>query len=242
MDAGRARPAAPPGRRRVHRLAARAGRRRRRSRGARVRARRGGDAVVVAPLAPWFRTEEACWAVGRWVRDFQRAQAGLRLDLAKPWRRVPGAPLGEGQVLVHHDVSPYNAVRRPDGSLVVLDWDFARPGDPVEDLAWAAWRWVPLMAGSWWHTEYGIEDEREVEPRRRRNLAALLDGYGPSAQQRLVLADAVATQMRSHAADLEELARTDPAFARLVERDYARLARADAEWWLSSGHRLVPRA
>ncbi|WP_157371656.1 phosphotransferase [Angustibacter sp. Root456] len=194
------------------------------------------------PLPRWFRTEEACWAVGRWVREFQRAQAGLRLDTAKPWRRAPGGSLGDGQVVVHHDVSPYNTVRRDDGSLVVLDWDFARPGDPIEDLAWAAWRWVPLMSGTWWHAEYGIDDTEEVEGRHQRNLAALLDGYGPSARQRLTLAAAVAAQMTGHAADLEEMARTDPAFARLVERDYARLARADAAWWVSSGHRLRWRA
>ena len=194
------------------------------------------------PLPPWFRTEEACWTIGRWIRDFQRAQSGLRLDPTTPWRRAPGSALHDGQVVVHHDVSPYNTVRRPDGSLVVLDWDFARPGDPIEDLAWAAWRWVPLMAGDWWHVEYGVEDAEDVVTRQRCNLAALLDGYGPSAEQRLALTDAITAQMTHHATDLEEMAGTDPAFAQLVERDFARLARADADWWVSSGRRLVWRA
>jgi hypothetical protein len=200
-----------------------------------------GTLTPAQPLPPWFRTEEACWLIGRWIRDFQQAQSGLRLDPRKPWRRAPGSALGEGQVVVHHDVSPYNTVRRPDGKVVVLDWDFARPGEPIEDLAWAAWRWVPLMAGRSWHVEYGVQDA-DVVTRQRRNLAALLDGYGPSAEQRLALTDAIAAQMTDHAADLEQMARTDPAFAQLVERDFARLARADAEWWLSSGHRLVWRA
>ena len=71
-------------------------------------------------------------------------------------------------------------MRLPDGSLVVLDWDFARPGDPIEDLAWAAWRWVPLMAGQGWHAEYGIRAGGEVRQRQERNLSALLDGYSPS--------------------------------------------------------------
>jgi hypothetical protein len=191
------------------------------------------------PLPGWFRTPEACWAVGRWIRDFQAAQSDLVLDPAKPWRRAPGAALAEGQVVVHHDVSPYNAVRREDGSLVVLDWDFARPGDPVEDLAWAAWRWVPLMTGSWWHAEYGVHADEDVRERQRADLAALLDGYGPSESQRGALADAVAHQMTSHASDLEDMARTDPAFARLVERDFARAARHDAEWWVRTGRHEV---
>lgn len=187
------------------------------------------------PLPEWFRSPDACWAIGRWIRDFQSAQAGFVADAAKPWRRAAGSSLAPGLVIVHHDVSPYNTVRRPDGSLVVLDWDFARPGDPIEDLAWAAWRWAPLMAGRSWHEEYGVHAEEDVLRRQRANLAALLDGYGPSEQQRAALGSAVHHQMTSHAADLEDMARTDPAFAALVERDYARAARDDASWWLSSG-------
>ncbi len=189
------------------------------------------------PLPTWFRTQESCWSAGRWIRDFQAAQAGFAVDPAKPWRRAAGSPLRPGQVIVHHDVSPYNTVRRQDDSLVVLDWDFARPGDPIEDLAWAAWRWVPLMAGQRWHAEYGIRDDAEVHQRQERNLAALLDGYGATQAQRRALAAAVAEQMTSHASALEDMARTDPAFARLVDLDYARSARLDAEWWVTAARR-----
>jgi hypothetical protein len=194
-----------------------------------------GTLTPADPLPEWFRSPDACWAIGRWIRDFQSAQAGFVADATKPWRRAPGSVLGPGRVVVHHDVSPYNTVRRPDGSLVVLDWDFARPGDPIEDLAWAAWRWTPLMAGSRWHREYGVHAGEDLLHRQRVNLAAMLDGYGPSPEQRAVFADAVRHQMTSHASDLEEMALTDPAFAALVERDYARAARYDARWWLGSG-------
>ena len=183
------------------------------------------------PLPVWFRSPEACWAIGRWIREFQVAQRGLVVDAAKPWRRAPGASLSPGQVIVHHDVSPYNTVRRSDGSLVMLDWDFARPGDPIEDVAWAAWRWTPLMAGDWWHAEYGIAADEDVQQHQRRNLAALLDGYGPSSRQRSLLGDAISEQMTSHASALDDMARTDPAFAALIERGYARAARDDAHWW-----------
>ena len=201
-----------------------------------------GDVGTLSPSHPlpeWFGTPDACWAVGRWVRDFQAAQAGFAPDAGRPWRRAPGTTLQPGQVVVHHDVSPYNTVRRTDGSLVVLDWDFARPGDPVEDLAWAAWRWAPLMAGDWWHVEYGVGAGEDVALRQRRNLAALVDGYGPSAHQRAVLADAIHHQMTQHAEDLEDLARTDPAFADLLDRDYARAARDDAAWWRDTGVRRL---
>lgn len=193
-----------------------------------------GTLSATEPLPAWFQTSESCWFVGRWIRDLQSAQAGLVVDPAKPWRRAEGAALRPGQVIVHHDISPYNTVRRQDGSIVVLDWDFARPGDPIEDLAWAAWRWVPLMAGRCWHAEYGIGAEEDVLPRQERNLAALIDGYGPSKRQGGLLAEAITKQMLSHASDLEDMAQSDPAFARLVDLDYARAARNDADWWVSS--------
>jgi len=198
-----------------------------------------GTLDATNPLAPWFRTPQACRAVGAWIRSFQNAQAGLVLDPAEPWRRAPGATLAPGRVIVHHDVSPYNTVRRSDGSLVVLDFDFARPGDPIEDLAWAAWRWVPLMAGSGWHGEYGVAPAEDIERRQHANLAGLLAGYDPSPDQCRALADAIHEEMVRHAADLDDMAATDAAFADLVERGYARAARADAAWWQSQ--RLLPR-
>lgn len=81
------------------------------------------------------------------------------------------------------------------------------------------------------YSAYGVGSEGNVHQRQERNLAALLDGYGPSKHQRSTLADAVGKQMLGHASDLEDMARTDPAFARLLDLDYARAARQDAGWW-----------
>lgn len=117
----------------------------------------------------------------------------------------------------------------------MLDWDFARPGDPIEDLAWAAWRWAPLMAGTWWHAEYGIEEGDDIEKRQRTNLAALVEGYTPTSDQRVRLAAAIGAQMTSHADDIDDLACTDPAFAALVDRGYVQAARDDAAWWAGVG-------
>ncbi len=71
------------------------------------------------------------------------------------------------------------------------------------------------MTGSRWH-EYGIGVDEDVRQRQQRNLAALLDGYAPSTPQRRVLADAIGKQMTRRALDLEDMARTDPAFSLLA--------------------------
>jgi hypothetical protein len=180
------------------------------------------------PLPPWFRTAEACRAIGDWLRRFHEAQYGFKPDPALPWRMVPGRRLKPGEVVVHHDAAPYNTIRRPFGGLTVIDWDFCRPGNPIEDLAFAAWQWVPLWA------------DREAAARGHggamtvleasRKLAALADGYKASIDQRWTLVDAIVAQMTKHADDLEAMAVTDPAFARLVDQGVARNARLDADW------------
>lgn len=185
------------------------------------------------PLPQWFRTEQACAEIGSWIRRFQDAQRGFEPLPSAPWRRAAPSPLTDGQVIVHHDVSPYNTVRTPSGRLVVLDWDFARPGSPLEDVAWAAWRWAPIMSGTWWHREFGAGNltAQGVFTRQRTNLAALLDGYGASAADREQLVGLIGRTMLDHADDLEDMARTDPAFSALVDDGYVTAARNDAAWW-----------
>jgi aminoglycoside phosphotransferase (APT) family kinase protein len=57
------------------------------------------------------------------------------LDLVATWLRAhaPGAP---ATVLVHGDFKPGNALMRGHEVGVVLDWETAHLGDPVEDLGW----------------------------------------------------------------------------------------------------------
>ena len=49
--------------------------------------------------------------------------------------------LAPGGHLVHGDYGPHNLLLAPDAGRVVgiVDWEWARRGDPVEDLAWAEW-------------------------------------------------------------------------------------------------------
>jgi len=180
------------------------------------------------PLPSWFRTAEACHAAGDWLRRFHAAQSGFSPDPSLPWRLHAGRPLHDGEVIVHHDVAPYNTIRRAGGGLTVIDWDFCRPGDPIEDLAFAAWQWIPL-----WADRAAVADGHggaATVPEAAARLAALADGYGASADQRALLLEACAAQMTRHADDIEAMAQVDPAFARLVHQGIPRDARRDAAW------------
>jgi hypothetical protein len=181
--------------------------------------------VGTAPAPPWFGSDDALHAAGDWLRRFHAAQSTYRPDPSLPWRMVEGRELAAGEVVCHNDVAPYNAVHRDDDGLTVIDFDFCSPGDPLLDLAFTAWAWVPLYADAAFARRHlGVRPD-DV-PRRLRLLA---DAYGADAAQRARLLGVVETRMLSHADDVEALARTeDPAFVALVSAGVATGARADA--------------
>ncbi len=48
-------------------------------------------------------------------------------------------------MICHNDLSPDNTVFEPRGhASAFIDWDLAAPAPPLWDLAWAAYRFVPL--------------------------------------------------------------------------------------------------
>jgi aminoglycoside phosphotransferase len=54
---------------------------------------------------------------------------------------TPAGVVRAGLALVHGDYGPNNLLIDPGTFEVtaVLDWEFAHPGDPIEDLAWCEW-------------------------------------------------------------------------------------------------------
>jgi aminoglycoside phosphotransferase (APT) family kinase protein len=77
-------------------------------------------------------------------------------------RRLHGGSASEHAVFVHGDYGPQNLLFDANSLevLAVLDWEFAHPGSPVEDLAWAEWI------------------VRMHHPAAVAQLTALFDGYG----------------------------------------------------------------
>jgi aminoglycoside phosphotransferase (APT) family kinase protein len=76
-------------------------------------------------------------AVDHWEGELRRHQleAHPELELVVAWLRanVPAAP---ATVLVHGDYKPGNALMRGDDIAVILDWETAHLGDPLEDIGW----------------------------------------------------------------------------------------------------------
>jgi mutator protein MutT len=111
---------------------------------------RGREALTFLPgRVPDVDTEivsEAALADGmRWLRRYHDAVEGVAFD--GPWRTTD-RELAPGELICHHDFAPYNVVlsaSTTDEQIIgVFDWDMAGPGTRLDDLAFAAWNWVPL--------------------------------------------------------------------------------------------------
>ena len=169
------------------------------------------DGLTVGETRPWpawTRSEAALVAVGRWLREFHAASRSFVPPPGSRWFGG-GDQLGPGELVVHHDAAPYNAVWRPlptaadpeAGELVgFVDWDLAHPADPLVDLAFVALTWVPLTA-----RDVAVGDGFPPELDRAHRLRLLLDAYGWTGTVAEVVA-AVRRRAVDHAAGLRRAA------------------------------------
>jgi 8-oxo-dGTP diphosphatase len=145
----------------------------------------------------------------RWLRRYHDAVAGFWHP--GRWRNEPGSATPEdGQIVCHHDFAPYNVAVSTSAAgprvVGVFDWDMSGPGTRLQDLAFAAWNWVPL-----WR-----ELPADVAAARVRVMADAYGGErrdGPSPSE---LLEAVAPRIeRSIAVILAGQAAGDPGMLNL---------------------------
>lgn len=72
----------------------------------------------------------------RLLRDLHEAVADFRPSDELRWFTGEQG-LGEGEIICHGDFGPWNIVWQGERPVGVLDWDYARPGMPLHDVAYA---------------------------------------------------------------------------------------------------------
>ncbi len=105
----------------------------------------------------------------------ERWQASIESCLST-WQRGSGQgaqSAGDGEVLVHGDLIPQNVIVRPDGSLCLIDWEYAHRGHGDEDLAGLAPVDEAAPAAAQQLAEWSLQPTRLSD---RRQLRRLLDG------------------------------------------------------------------
>jgi hypothetical protein len=188
------------------------------------------------PLPSWVWTDDVLVEAARLLRrvhdasvDFDRGGAVWRLPAHEP-----------AEVVCHDDAAPYNLVLRDGHVTGLVDWDTAAPGPRVWDLAYLAYRLVPLgpaaadpaASGSAASDAAASGAAAIPLPERARRLRLLCGAYdGPAPAEVLAV---VPERLRELAAFTRERAQGD---AELL--GHAASYTADARWVAEAGLALA---
>ncbi|MYS22112.1 Phosphotransferase enzyme family protein [Streptomyces sp. DvalAA-14] len=129
------------------------------------------------PLARAVRSDAALVAVAVLLRGYHDATVGFVPPAGARWYRPTREP---ADVVCHGDIAPYNCVFRQGRPVAFIDFDTAHPGPRVWDVAYAAYRFVPL-------TGPGNPDFTAPVAEQTRRLALFADAYGLDAAARVAL-------------------------------------------------------
>jgi Phosphotransferase enzyme family len=125
-------------------------------------------------LPPYARTAAALRGAAKLIRALHQAAAGFR-PANSSYRFCPRPP-SAGEIISHGDLGPWNTVYRDGMPVAFIDWDAAGPVRPLDDLAAAAWTFVPLAPPRQLR-EAGFDPLPDLSAR----LRSFLDAYGLTA-------------------------------------------------------------
>jgi hypothetical protein len=158
------------------------------------------------PLGPALRSDAVLMQAARLLRQLHDATqdfvvpAGARFLLPQEPDLIP-------EVICHNDFAPYNCVFA-DGRLVgVIDFDTAAPGPRLWDVAYAVYRFAPLMPDA-----HCVDEGWPTPPDRAARLRLFCEAYGLAdragviamVQRRIT---ALMAYMRAHDFNVDHLPR-----------------------------------
>ena len=130
------------------------------------------------PLADWAWADSVLTEVAGLQRRFHDSTVGFKTPPDAVWQLASHEP---AEIICHNDFAPYNIVFRDRRPVGVIDFDTASPGPRLWDLAYTAYRFVPLTAAENPDTPACHPDEQ------RRRLALFCAAYGLAGQTSSVL-------------------------------------------------------
>ncbi|MEV6152105.1 phosphotransferase [Nonomuraea sp. NPDC052129] len=127
------------------------------------------------------------------------------------------------EVVCHSDIAPYNCVYRDGLPVALIDFDTAHPGPRLWDVAYAAYRFVPLSA-------VGNGEAVTSVTEQARRLRLLADAYGLSGDERTALPEMAAERLRAMVDHMRrQAAAGNEAFAAHLTDGHADLYLTDIE-------------
>lgn len=112
-------------------------------------------------------TDDQIRSAGALLKRFHEATLG--------WNNI-----GPDRVICHHDPGPNNVVFDDGKPIAFIDFDFAAPGNPIEDLGYMAWSWC-----------ISSKPDRLPVETQASQLRVLIDSYGLDSMGRVRIVDAI---------------------------------------------------
>ncbi len=124
--------------------------------------------VATYPLADYVLAERTLVRVAQLLRAYHDATTTFaREDAVWQWQAHEPA-----QVICHNDFAPYNLMFENGVPTGVIDFDVASPGPRVWDMAYTAYRFVPLTAPE------NPDVDRPGDAEMQRRLEVFCTAYG----------------------------------------------------------------
>jgi hypothetical protein len=183
---------------------------------------------------PWpqaLLATEGARMCGAFLRRFHVAVAGFTPPAPPVWRHGP-QPLAPNQIVLHGDFGPHNLIWRAGAPCGLIDFELARPGDPMEDAGFAVVRVAQLRAD-----ELTRNPGFSAPPDRASRFAAFADGYG-CARSDLVAAALAAQRDEIHRIASYGAAGLEP-WATFRAIGLESVARAELTWIEANAHTLA---
>lgn len=98
-----------------------------------------GEVIHTPPR--WLRAADVLVTVASALRQWHDATATFQQSALDVWWQEPLTP---NEVICHVDFAPYNTVFKDRRWVGVIDFDLCTPGPRVWDVAYTAYRFVPL--------------------------------------------------------------------------------------------------
>ena len=182
------------------------------------------------PVPDYVHSDQTLHDVATLLRAFHDTTVDFVAPPDAQWHLPARQP---AEVICHSDVAPYNSVFR-DGRLVAfIDFDTAHPGPRVWDVAYAAYRFVPL-------TGPDNPDGFGTTAEQARRLRLFCDAYGLDESDRAALLPTVVQRLLAMVDYMRaQAAAGSAAFAGHIADGHDRLYLADADyvtqWHRSNG-------
>jgi len=136
-----------------------------------------------AAVRPWpavLFTENGITQAAKLLRKYHDTIANFQPLADAEWR-IGKMELKPGQIIRHGDLGPWNTIWQGDTLTGLIDWDFAQPGERIEDLAQLAYYFIPLRGEDGWE-KAGFKERPDFTTR----LQNIVDSYGLYAPSEVI--------------------------------------------------------